>query len=400
VLDFTSALYLGMHHASRALRPWPQLTTGLPASLAVPSLSRTLAQQLARLQGCESATLATSTLHLAWDVFGMLSKDAITIYMDAGVYPIVRWGVERARAAGVPVRKFAHHNVKALQQCLWRDRFSRRIPVIVADGLCPECGKVAPLAEYLECMHQTREVGLARDMRWKEQNASKRKSDFARGYLILDDTQALGILGSSPSRAAPYGMGGGGSLQWANLLSPKVLMFSSLAKGFGAPLAVLSGSKERIRRFEHESETRRHCSPPSHAALHAVEHALTENEANGEALRSHLAQLVRHFQTQLHAAGFETGAGLFPMQILKPSHGIDGRTLHERLLRKGVRTILQAGRNENEARVSFVLSARHQFGDIDRAVQALCECVKLEDRNMQDRKMAIDIIPGRLRTKL
>jgi len=352
VLDFTSALYLGMQHASRALRPWPQLTTGLPASLAVPSLARKLAQQLARLQGCESATLAASTLHLAWDVFGMLSKNAIAIYMDAGVYPIARWGVERAAAAGVPVRKFAHHEVKALQQCLARDRFSKRIPVLVTDGLCPECGHVAPLANYLKCVQ------------------------LRRGYLIVDDTQALGILGASPSRAAPYGKGGGGSLKWANLLSPNVLMFSSLAKGFGVPLAVLAGSSEMIRRFEHESETRRHCSPPAIAALAAVEHALAENEENGEVLRAQLAQLVRHFHARLRDSGFSASAGLFPMQTLQPIHGIGGRVLHERLRRKGVRTLLQAGRNDEEARVSFVFGARHQLGDIERAAQALCECVK------------------------
>jgi 8-amino-7-oxononanoate synthase len=349
VLDFTSALYLGMQHASRALRPWPQLTTGLPVSLAAPALVRKLAQQLAWLQGCESATLAASTLHLAWDVFGMISKDAITIYMDAGVYPIARWGVERAAAAGVPVRKFAPHSVKVLRQCLWRDRFSIRIPVIVTDGLCPECGHVAPLADYLKCVQPR------------------------RGYVIVDDTQALGMLGSSPSRAAPYGKGGGGSLKWANLLSPNVLMLSSLAKGFGVPLAVLAGSDEMIRRFEHESETRRHCSPPSFAALAAAEHALAENEENGETLRTHLAHLVRHFHARLRASGFSAGAGLFPMQTLKPVRGVDGRVLHERLLRHGVRTLLQRGRNDDEARISFILNARHQLRDVERAVEALCD---------------------------
>lgn len=384
MLDFTSALYLGLQHASRALRPWPQLTSGLPASLATPRLARKIAEQLARLQGCESATLAASTLHLAWDVFGMMSKQAVTIYMDAGVYPILRWGVERAKAAGVPVRKFAHHNVKALQQCFSRDRFSKRIPLIVSDGLCLECGKVAPLAEYLKVLGEigfaqtSREVGLAQTDFEMRSTTLMRKSDFAQqeGYLILDDTQALGILGTSPSRAAPYGKGGGGSLKWANLLSPQVLVLSSLAKGFGVPLAVLSGSNEMLERFEHESETRRHCSPPSFAALHAVEHALAENEANGEDLRAHLAQLVRHFRQRLLAEGFKINGGLFPMQTLQPIAGIAGRALHERLLRKGVRTLLLAGRNESEARVSFVFSARHQLRGVDRAIEALCECVK------------------------
>ena len=375
MLDFTSALYLGLQHASRALQPWPQLTSGLPASLAVPRNARKVAEQLARLQGCESATLAASTLHLAWDVFGMLSKDAVAIYMDAGVYPILRWGVERAQAAGVPVRKFAHHDVKALQSCLRRDRFSKRLPLIVSDGLCPECGKVAPLAEYLRAIYEVRLAPTDFEMR---STAVMRKSDFARGsgYLIIDDTQALGILGASPSRAAPFGKGGGGSLKWANLASPNVLVISSLAKGFGAPLAVLSGSEEMLKRFEHESETRRHCSPPSFAVLHAVEHALAENEAHGDELREHLVQLARHFRQRLHAEGFKLNDGLFPMQTLQPIHGIDGRALHERLWNKGVHTLLQRGDKHGEARLSFVLNARHRLGDIDRAVQALCECVK------------------------
>ena len=33
VLDFTSALYLGLQHPSRSLRPWRQFTTGAPAAL-------------------------------------------------------------------------------------------------------------------------------------------------------------------------------------------------------------------------------------------------------------------------------------------------------------------------------------------------------------------------------
>ena len=34
VVDFTSALYLGMRHPSWSLRPWVQFTMGRPAALA------------------------------------------------------------------------------------------------------------------------------------------------------------------------------------------------------------------------------------------------------------------------------------------------------------------------------------------------------------------------------
>lgn len=50
------------------------------------------------MQGCEMATLSSSTLHLFWDLFGALARGRVAIYMDAGTYPIARWGVERAAA--------------------------------------------------------------------------------------------------------------------------------------------------------------------------------------------------------------------------------------------------------------------------------------------------------------
>jgi hypothetical protein len=37
------------------------------------------------------------------------------------------------------------------------------------------------------------------------------------GYLIMDDTQALGIFGYAPDAEAPYGHGGGGMLRRAGL---------------------------------------------------------------------------------------------------------------------------------------------------------------------------------------
>ncbi len=57
------------------------------------------------------------------------------------------------------------------------------------------------------------------------------------GLLVIDDTQALGILGRNPGQDAPYGRGGGGSLRRANIQGPDILVGASLAKGFGVPIA-------------------------------------------------------------------------------------------------------------------------------------------------------------------
>ena len=93
---------------------------------------------------------------------------------------------------------------------------------------------------------------------------------------MLDDTQALGVLGGR-RYGAIYGIGGGGSLRSPSCRR-RSSVISSLAKAFGVPVAALSGSTELVGRFVRESETRVHCSPPSIPVIHAADRALTIND--------------------------------------------------------------------------------------------------------------------------
>lgn len=217
----------------------------------------------------------------------------------------------------------------------------------MADGSYPGCGGPAPIAAYLEA---ARDYG---------------------GHLVLDDTQALGIFGHSPGPDAPYGRGGGGSLRRSDVSGPDVLVVSSLAKGFGVPVAVLAGSEGMVRHFEARSQTRVHCSPPSAAVIHAAEHALAVNEACGDNLRLRLVQLVRRFRSKLKQIALSGTGGLFPVQTLVPAPGLDVKTLYDRLLQCGIRTVLHRGRNGHCPRISFLITALHQQSDIDCAVDAL-----------------------------
>jgi 8-amino-7-oxononanoate synthase len=345
MLDFTSALYLGLRHPSESLRPWSQLTLGVPAALASPPGAEAVAQEIARLQGCGRGVLGPSTFHLFWDVFGMFSRRPVAVYVDAGAYPIARWGVERAAARGVPVREFAHGDVEALRRALREDRHRR--PVLLTDGFCPSCGKAAPLRAYLDSL---RAFG---------------------GWLIVDDTQALGILGRSPAPDAPYGRGGGGMLPQLQITGPDVLVISSLAKGFGAPAAVLCGSKAAVDQFEQNSETRMHCSQPAVAVIRAAEHALIANRYDGDRLRKRLAGLVALFRRCVAQTGLVLAGGLFPVQSLVPSGHLDALRLHENLLHCGIRAVLGHASGGHGLRLSFLITARHSPEEIDRAADAL-----------------------------
>lgn len=347
MLDFTSALYLGLRHPSASLPPWDALTLGRPAALMDPPAAEMVAGELARLHGSEAATLLPSTLHLFWDLFRMLARKGTVILCDAELYPIARWGVERAAALGTPVHSFAHHDGAALARIVDRLARANLRPIIVADGYCPACGAPAPIRAYAEIARR------------------------AGGYLVLDDTQALGILGASPTGANPYGTGGGGSLRWHGVFGPHIVVGSSLAKGFGAPLAALFGSRTLIDRFRERSETRLHTSPPSVAAIHAAHRALRLNRSHGETLRRRLLDLVRRLRHRLIAAGLAPVAKLpFPVQSFRAERSPPVAHLLRWLLRHGVRALLTKGCGAVAPRLTFLVTARHGLADIDAAGQA------------------------------
>jgi len=353
VLDFTSALYLGLDHASRRLPAWKHLTLGKPRALQTPRGAVRVERQLAALIGCERALLATSTLHLFFDLFAMLGRSGVNLFLEANAYPIARWGVERAACAGTQVTTFPQHNVHALQKAL--DAVDDKLPVIVADGYCPLRGEPAPIAEYLA-------VATARG-----------------GLVVMDDTQALGIFGK-PGRPSAYGTGGGGSMQRAALTSDRLIVGSSLAKGFGVPVAVLAGSAAMVERFEQQSETRVHCSPPSVAVIAASARALAINRRYGDAVRMKLAEQVLHFRRGLRRLGLVATPGLFPMQPVRLPKQVAAQDLHEELRERGIEAVLHGGERGKQAWISFIVTARHTAEEIDTALAHLASALAMEKR--------------------
>lgn len=335
IIDFQSAAYLGMQHSSQELLPWLQINTGKPAVLEEPPASRELAKAIAHLQGLEAGLLYPSSFHLFWDLFQSLSQRPITIFIDDQAYPIARWGAARAKELRIKIRPFTH-NVQDLKT---RFRFLNRQPVLLTDGWCTQCERAAPIQKYLDLLQPY------------------------DGLLILDDTQALGILGKHRNNTRPYGLGGGGVLPWLGIQNANLVVGSSLAKGFGVPLAVLSGQPKLVREISASSETRVHCSPPSIANIRAAQHALLLNAREGDQRRQLLLNNVKLFQDLLHSQGIETNKSLFPLQRLQGFRGKKAQFLSERLKRHGIKTVLVTG-PKGLAQVAFLLRADHKPQEI------------------------------------
>jgi 8-amino-7-oxononanoate synthase len=355
VIRFSSALYLGFHHGSHTLPAWEHLTTGMPAAMEESPLCAGVEAGLCDLMGCGGAAVAPSTLQAFWDVFEMLAHDDVDILVDGGTYAVARWGVEHAACRGARAEEFRTHDAEALRRLVWdrRGRNHRRVAV-VADGVDALKGRLTPLGAYLDI------------------------AEAAGGVLIVDDTQALGLLGRRKP-GSPFGVGGGRlhSMAWAG--GRRVVSVASLAKGFGAPIAIVGGDARYIERFKSASRTRVYCSPPSAAAIASAHRALDLNAQRGDVLRDRLAENVRRFRTLLRRRGLAATGGLFPVQTLTPTAsglGADASDLRDHLAAAGIEAVLRS--TEDGPRVSFLINALHTTAQLERSADVLAKAVSAD----------------------
>lgn len=349
--DFSSAHYLGMRHSSRELPDWEQLGSGIPAALddeQEAALAKNIAQRVAAMQGVEAGVVAPSTLHLFYDLYGYLATQQVALFMDEKIYTVARYGVEQAQLRSVPIIQFRHQDVADLERKL-RQHSSARTPIILSDGWCPQCARAAPLQHYLRLVQSY------------------------NGWIVVDDTQSLGILGWSPNKAQPYGYDGGGLLPHVGIRHAQIISIASLAKGFAVPLACLSSSSSFIQQFKKYSKTRVHSSPPSFAVLHGAAHALERNRREGNALRQQLLHRVRYMKSRLAKSNIYTVGGDFPVQSFSCADSRELTLLQHYLRECGIRSIGVAPHRNTRPALCCIIRATHSIQDIDALTDALIE---------------------------
>lgn len=353
-MNFTRALYLGLTHQSEHLR-WTQLTTGTPAAVNLTAQARAAAEAFAALVGCERAVAMTSSLHAFVDLFGSIARAPSVVIHDECLYPVARWAIERVERRRGRVLSFRHHDAEALEQKLVQARpllSARQSCWVVSDGYCPGCAEPAPLRAYATL------------------------AERYGGRLMIDDTQSVGLLGRAPSAAAPYGLGGGGSLARWGLCGADVVVVASLAKAFGAPLAMVAGRGSFVDAFVRDSEALVHCSPPSEANLAAALRALAINERQGDALRARLAARVRTFRRALRSHGFTVHGGLFPVQRVAMKSAAAATALQAALGRHGIEAVVHRVRCTQGVSLAFIVTAGHGEADLRDAASALAAAAR------------------------
>jgi 8-amino-7-oxononanoate synthase len=347
MIDFTSALYLGMKHSSTELNGWEQLTTGVPAILNEPSISLQVSKYVARMQGLEEGIAAPSTLHIYSDLFELLKKKRIVLFIDEKIYPVSKYGIEKLQSNQARVQSFRHFDAAHLNALVKANVSDGVTPVIMSDGWCPLCGKAAPIQKYISSIRQL------------------------NGTILIDDTQAFGILGEHQHEKMPYGKGGGGILKWLNIHDDSIVTVTSLAKAFGVPMAVIGGTSAFIAAFKESSRTRIHSSPVSIVHLQAALNAFRANYNKGDLLRNKLWQNICLFKNKINQKTVLTGGGIFPVQNTRCRSSNETIRLYERLKKNKISTVLLSLHNEHIPVISFIIRPDHTPGQIMELVSCI-----------------------------
>ena len=329
-MDATRAHYLGFRHGTNELVPWRSLTTGRPAALD-PGANRRLRADAAQLVGLPAADLATSSLHGLIDVVLSQSTKGSSVFFDAALYPIATLAIA---ASGLPRQRYRHFATASLREAMRRNPHGR--PIVVTDGFCPGCGRVAPLADLVALV-------VPRN-----------------GVVIVDDTASFGLLGPE----------GGGLVRDLPAIDPsRVVVVASAAKAFGAPIAIVTGSDENVRRQRERGILQSHGSPPGAAAVAALGLAFTLNGQFGDARRQRLLRNVAAFR---HVVTEETGrspdGGDGPLQAVPT----DAPTaVVEALRRRKFAVVATARRCLSGSAVTAVLRADHRRSEVEALAWAL-----------------------------
>jgi len=350
MIDCTSSLYLGMKHSSAELKSWQQLTTGIPAALCEHALSKETGKQVAAMQGLEEGINAPSTLHLYWDLFGWLSKQPVAVFADEQIYPVSKYGIEKLQCSNTPVFTYKHLHAAHLASQIHTKLPKGKRPVVLCDGWCPLCGKAAPVQEYIKIIQPF------------------------QGLIIIDDTQAFGILGAQKTKAMPYGTGGGGILKWLNVHEGNVITVVSLAKAFGVPMAVISGDAAFISAFEQNSITRVNSSPVSMAHLYAAANAFSISEQEGDERRIRLWSNVSLVKKRLSSAGIKLQGGIFPVQSINTLPAEQTIGLYNKLKAAKIKTVLIKQHHHQQPALCCIVRCDHTEQEMEKLCSSIRKC--------------------------
>ena len=341
VLNFCANNYLGLANhpdviaaAKKALDDHGFGMASVRFICGTQDLHKSLERSIAEFFGTEDAILYSSCFDANGGLFETLLGPEDAVISDALNHASIIDGVRLCKAERY---RYAHADMSALEAKL-EQASAARVRLIATDGVFSMDGDIAPLDAIVEL------------------------AERYDAMVMVDDSHATGFVGPT----------GRGSAEHHGVQDHIDIFTSTLGKALGgasggfttAGQEVVDWLRQRSRPYLFSNTL----PPPLAAAGATVLGMLSES---GE-LRERLMENTKYFRHQMTRAGFDIKPGVHPIVPIMLYEASLAKEMAARLLAAGIYVIgfSYPVVPKGEARIRVQLSAVHERGHLDRAIEA------------------------------
>ena len=317
-------------------------------AVASPRPYRDLEGALARTVGVDDVVVFPTVTLLHHGVLPLLAGRGGVLVVDQAAHSSLQEAAQSAEAGGAVLRKVPHGDLAAYEETLAANMAAPR-RIVVVDGIYSMSGRPTPLPQLVEL------------------------AERYDATVYVDDAHGFGILGTSPSTAAPWGDGGGGLLRHSGVVTDRVVYVAGLSKAFssmGAFVTVSGGlTRERIT----NASTLVFGGPVPVASLATALAGLAVNERDGDVIRDRLHRLTRRLVDGVADVGLATNGDDFPIvnvivgQLDDVVKACKKLWEHDLIVTPAIFPAMPL----DEGGVRFTVTAANTEAEIDRAIEAL-----------------------------
>ena len=265
------------------------------------------------------------------DDFDVVFMDAATHYSSRDAIPTL----------GKPVHSFRHLDAGSLADALSRHVEPGQRPAVVADGVFPSTGALAPLEDYRKAM-----------------------ASYDGALLCIDDSHGVGAIGP----------GGRGSLDHAGMELDGNHLAGTLSKAFGALGGIIPCDAALAEKIGRNAMIMRGASTPPPGAAAAANAAL-RILATTPRMRSDLIRNVSHMRSGLRKLGFDVADT--PVPIVSIRGAVDFDALQARLDERDIIVKVTQASGYSDApdvpMMRLAVFSEHSPEQIDRLLSSMAE---------------------------
>jgi 8-amino-7-oxononanoate synthase len=346
IINFSSYDYLGLNGHPRVMMAAKAAIDRYGTSVSASRLSagdrpvhRDLEAALAALHGVESALAFVSGHATNMSAIGTLVGKEDLIITDSVIHNSV---MEGAKLSGARLILCPHGDVKAVERALRLHRARYRRALIVVEGLYSMDGDMPDLAALVDL-----------------------KSRY-NAWLMVDEAHSIGVLGSK----------GGGIAEEQGVDPTQVdIWMGTLSKTLAAAGGYLAGSQSLIELMKYTCAGFVYSvglSPPAAAASLAAINVMQRATWRLKKLRNNGRIFLAGAKKRGLNVGDTIGAAIIPVIIGDSPKAV---ALSQRLLARGYNVVpaIFPGVPENQARLRFFMTSRHNRAHIESVLDAVVE---------------------------